>query len=478
MTTPQVFVDDTDPQVTYSGSWTQLQGLTNAHFSGSSRTINPLYGTVHTSGTDSGSYSLSYSFSGTAFTAVFHTQKASFTCTLDGSVQAITPTDSGVLCSNTEALSPGSHNLVITLDDNSISLPFDGVYYTPVTPPVSDADISYDGNNQIIQKTFVNPQYMQAFGDTLEVDFVGHALALYANFFDGSVQGSPVPHNSAPSFLTYTLDGGSPVNFTVSNPTSASNPNITSQLVVQTPRYPNAGAHRFSMTLTGAAGADNVVIMLNSVIVQNASLPVVPDANPQAPAFSTQTSSSGTSSTPAGTPSTTSEPGKSLHKNVSVVVPAVLVPVLVVVIIIVIFLYLRRRNRIPEDFDVDPSPDRMAEVEPFQVTHQASPGTRGSISKLSPLRHPSAPNNHDDNHRPLRYRIHSDGGVVVNPSDYDEESNTVDLPPLYGDFKTSPSNSSTTGPTTLSLPSEPSGSTSIGSISRLTPQRRKIPSPV
>jgi len=114
--------------------------------------------------------------SGTAFRAIFHTKwQDSFTCTVDGlDTVLISPTDSGVECNSTSgSLQAGTHKVVISAANTSVSLPFDGIYYTPSSTPTADVDVSYNGNNSIIQKSYQNPRYMQAIGDKVEIDFVG-----------------------------------------------------------------------------------------------------------------------------------------------------------------------------------------------------------------------------------------------------------------------------------------------------------------
>jgi len=261
-------------------------------------------------------------------------------------------------------------------------------------------------------------------------------LSVYGDFFDGSIPNSPFPHNSALSLMSYTLDDGPPINFTITNPTNSANPEITSQLIVQTPRLPSAGAHRFSMILTGAAGTDNVVITVSSIIIQNATLPVVPGAIPPVPS-SPAASSSSSSSSSVSTESNSSSSGGS-HKRTSIIIPSVLVPVLVVLTIIAFLVCRWRRRRGGKQLHGEA--DAMAEVEPFQAPHPSSMGYSQSISKLSPLRRPdsAAYRDNDYHQRPQRYRYHSDGGALLSADEYAMDNETVDVPPLYGSFKNNP----------------------------------------
>ncbi|PPQ70554.1 hypothetical protein CVT26_013141 [Gymnopilus dilepis] len=225
-----IVVDDTDPEILYSGPWFQDVGSLN----GLGNYGSPYQGTSH--GIDANG-NFSYSFQGTgvivAGSVLFPTSSKSpvsdpsWACSVDGSK---IPTNPNTIAGNrlklcgTEGLSDGPHNITVEVtssDQHTFWL--DYIRYLP--PPgvnsdnaplrieTSDSQISYGPG----WKTY-NGQLTQQTGTTLSFVFQGvydlrqtltdlsGASLLWLGFYDNSLP-------SAATTATYSVDGVKPVTF-------------------------------------------------------------------------------------------------------------------------------------------------------------------------------------------------------------------------------------------------------------------------
>jgi len=101
-------------------------------------------------------------------------------CTVDSQQQIIEETFSGFICTNSNPLTPGNHNLTIIFHDTAI-VRFDGLVYTPAAAhfPPDGVDMSYDGAmpggtpGRLWANTTTNSSVLSHPGDALNVEFTG-----------------------------------------------------------------------------------------------------------------------------------------------------------------------------------------------------------------------------------------------------------------------------------------------------------------
>ncbi|KAF9562360.1 hypothetical protein CPC08DRAFT_380684 [Agrocybe pediades] len=203
-----VFVDDTDPNIRYTGDWTQLTGLPTGQPSTSSSGHTPRYGNLHAlNSVISDSWSISYTFTGPSVVAYFQgsSTEGIVSCTVDGkSYDPGLDNGGGVHCA-ANVLGQGSHTIVLQVKSVWNAILFDGIMYTTDGAP-NGSDLIYYFQDASGVEDLKSP------GDKLDFTFTGTSGGLYVLYW----------HNDAldngPSSVQYTVDGGSPVKFTVTTP--------------------------------------------------------------------------------------------------------------------------------------------------------------------------------------------------------------------------------------------------------------------
>ncbi|TFK66654.1 hypothetical protein BDN72DRAFT_880165 [Pluteus cervinus] len=311
----KIIVDDSDPgsNITYSAGWEETDD---------SEVKIVIYGpayrkTLHQT-VGGGSFSLSFSFSGTQVetfgttigTPIGSDQDPTWTCAIDqNQVGSNGPTgnqdltNSWPICSASN-LADGPHSFVINVA--SLSLPFRLDYFTYVpSPSVSlanktitvdstDSGVTYsDGWSDL--KGIAN--MTQTAGATASFDFFGTALTWFGHI--------PSEFAHAPTTATYTIDGGSPTTFTLfglngTNPQSEFN-----QAFFTTPNL-TLDNHRLEVTHEGNNAT--TPLSLDFIYVFNGTS----SSNTPPPQISS--SSSPSSSSPS---LTSSSPGQSQSANVN-----------------------------------------------------------------------------------------------------------------------------------------------------------------
>ncbi|KAF4613258.1 hypothetical protein D9613_010745 [Agrocybe pediades] len=480
---PQVFVDDSDPSIVYRGqdAWAVQTGIPTAPLPFNLPARAPFYGTMHQV---EGSGSFSYIFNGTAIHALFETGgNDSFisSCMLDGKEQKadLFPVLEGTLCEWGD-ISDGQHNLTVSVfrDRNKILttvIPYlDGLFYTPSdTMLLQEVDIAYGplhGNNT--SGGFEIP------GESVDMNFNGSvpaqertSMAMYITFSWG---------DNVPVNLSYTVDGGPTINFTVDNPSTAVS--AVDQLILQTPQYAQ-GQHHLHVDFLGP-GSDVQSLAFDHFFVQNA-----PHTRKLALAPFPPINSSNITSTaqpdPSSTDNTSTIESASHHtpQRTIVAIAGTLPAVLTVLILSLLYMKRRslRRNHatrnagdgsevtvtpfIPGIFArrlMYPSSKRMLDSvpdlprvagnvskanrlvppshnptrtsalpEPIPVSTPTPALTRTPIAVPVPTAPPALPAAQDGTEEPI-YRIHEDGGSVHEASSTAPgQRQVIDLPPLY-----------------------------------------------
>ncbi|KAF9557390.1 hypothetical protein CPC08DRAFT_710460 [Agrocybe pediades] len=478
---PQIFIDDSDPNIVYSGqdAWAVQKGVNTAPQPFIFPARAPFYGTQHQI---SGHGSLSYIYHGSNVSAVFNFSGDNSTfissCIIDG--KRVVSSNGGLLSAmsigldqfscGSDELQDGEHNLTVIVqpaddvDTISRSPPFfDGLFYTPsssiYTSKAQEFDLAHNVAQELSSGTLnmtsdADMPYSFAHpGDSLDFDFNGTALAIYGMYTNG---------NNVPVTLSYNVDSSPAMNFTLDNPSamvSASN-----QLLLQTPQYAQ-GQHHLHLYFFGpASGAQRLYFSL--LMVQNAPttrqlalapFPTIPGGN------------SNTSTSRHTIPRT-------------IVAIAATLPVVLALLIFSV-LYIKRRSlrlrfessgrpgngaevtvtpfipatfmrtivhpsskRMPDSFPdlarvaqnvskanrVVPSssnPTQAAALPPVLSTPLASVNLSGAVA--IPAAVPASPAAENATEEPI-YRIHEDGGSVHEASsNAARQRQVIDLPPLY-----------------------------------------------
>ncbi|KAF4612996.1 hypothetical protein D9613_010746 [Agrocybe pediades] len=461
----QVFVDDSDPSIVYAGGpWVAQTGIPTAPQGLTSPGRTPWYGTLHKAVGDG---NLSYTFHGTSISAYFLGNEAVIqTCAIDGKEQRVQTLFGQIICSNNVTLSDGQHKLTISTSSidpikGPITASFDGLYFTPsagTLTQVKASGTSVDTMNMTATQS--GPPTLSAPGDTFEFMFNGSSISLYSTFQPGDV-------SQAPAELSYTVDDGPRINFTITNPALFIDGPAMSQLIVQTPRYSSNRTHRFLFSYMGPA-KNGQPIGIDEIIVQDSpsTLNLTLDA---VPPLSSATQSSA-SSLPTSSHAANSQPRTSSSHSIShgaIIAIAVTLSVVVTLIACHTVIFFHRRRHpikksastgasstgvspfIPSSFirTVIPPSSKLdiAERGSDNWTHEkrdrhAGPprltlaSTSTPTSQLVPL----PPDNLGGGSRASHaiYRIHEDGCSVTDTTFGDASTRAViDLPPVYSTLR-------------------------------------------
>ncbi|PPQ64881.1 hypothetical protein CVT26_002599 [Gymnopilus dilepis] len=314
--TPSVFVDDSDPRIVYQqmAPDENVRATDIAQFA-----TSPIYGTLHATTFLSGTFT--FDFEGTSIGAFFtsnSTTSALKTCVVDNVQQDVVLEENGasVVCQTSNPLQPGKHTLIVSittvfLDEGDLVL-FDYIQYTPSGADTSGEDIVYYTGDPTI-KLSSSGQVLET-GGTLDLDFIGYSLSVFVDFSSAD--------SHSPSNVSYAIDGGEPLIFTIENFASTENSDVDAALVLQTPVF-SAGQHHLHLIFLGSS--ETVPFNLNRIIVQNSNFRTS-DLNPFPPISSVvqgQINTPSSSSVLSGPPVTTPAPpiASSLRHPISSVLP-------------------------------------------------------------------------------------------------------------------------------------------------------------
>ncbi|KAF8875437.1 hypothetical protein BD779DRAFT_212451 [Infundibulicybe gibba] len=402
MTERRVVVDDTNPQIQYSGKWyLDSQNLDNVGNFGT-----PFQHTSH--GTNTNSSGLSLQFQG-SYPQVFGTNSVksltgaldpSWTCLVDGVDIGRTsrfnfPINNFLLCDG-KNVTDGNHTLTINVTMSHESFWFDYVTYIPSTT-VSlesaivrverlDPAIVYDSGwgdlGNFSNFTFTN-------GSQLKFDFIGKSVSWIGY----------IPREFAldPTSARYSIDGGKPESFRL-NGLSDNSTSVYNQVFFTTPDL-TPGHH--SLLVTHDGQRNQTPLTLNYLLVANASAPSLPPV---------------TSSTP--TPSNSSKPSSSVP--VGAIIGAVVGGV-AVLCIVAFFIWRRTRQRrviVYDRADIDPDddtiPSHSSTITPFNPQSSDSVMAETSIHNSNIYYTAVANPSKIDRHHT---RGSSQGGSASNPTE-------------------------------------------------------------
>ncbi|KAF8808393.1 hypothetical protein BYT27DRAFT_7337775 [Phlegmacium glaucopus] len=320
-----VLVDDTNPNIQYSGPWfsTQNTQLNTGDFG------TPFQNTLHGVNVDA---NFSYSFNGSSVTVLgtstvpdtnfLSGPDLSWECFVDnssiGSLPVISYAENNwVFCQNGQ-LQDGPHVLTVKAKvSNQKTFWFDQIQYLPssnvsldesiVRINSNDPDIQYSSGwkelNGVVNLT-------QTTGSTITYVFTGVSLS-FVSFL-------PDKFPLTPSSTTYSIDGKAPASFLV----PIGSPELYNQFLFQTGQL-SAGQHKLVVTHQGNNGSAPLV--LDYLVVQNAP-------------------STSTSSAPTGATSTASVPTSNIGHKKSPPIGIIIGVVCGVIVLVLLLLYIRRRN--------------------------------------------------------------------------------------------------------------------------------------
>ncbi|KAF9543972.1 hypothetical protein CPC08DRAFT_716613 [Agrocybe pediades] len=490
--TARVFVDDSNPSIVYSGkgAWVAQTGIDTSPQPWNLPDRAPLYGTQHEV---RAAGSLSYVFNGVSVSALFSLVASDqafgniLSCEIDGKEAGIHFDEMNigtVTCAfnNTilEAgvLEAGEHNVTISIrphldgSDGIIAPPsFDGLFYTPSEKGqlLGDIDVAYTSIHNmtgLLNVTSAEIDILSVPGDMIDFMFNGTSMSLYVTYEGG---------DNVPVGLSYKVDDGPTMNFTVNNPSSSFS--ATDQLVIQTPQY-EQGQHRFHLDFLGPSDKQQI-LQLDHIIVQNdpdtrrlvesqafpTSTPITITVNNTAQSPATTTHSSQSPPT-GGTQQATPNSHRIGHATIIGIAVAI---VAVLAILTSSFLYIRwrlRRRKASTRHDgsgatvspfittaftrtiippsskrlPNPTPELAGAIEhtskqsrPLQLGHTATqdeptPAPAPASAYPAPDAMPTVQGPAED---PI-YRIHEDGGSVHEPSSATPgQRRVIDLPPTY-----------------------------------------------
>lgn len=270
---------------------------------------------------------------------------------------------------------------------------------------------------------------------------LGVSVGIYGNivgFNDAPSPGSP----SSSSTLSYTIDSGEPVIFTIEKPAQGQSNLIFSQLILQTPPLSH-GPHTLTLT-THVPGSLQDFFALTA-IVQNTTQPI--NLTP-VPSISSSISFSTSSSLSTSHRNTSSN----AHIDFRIIMGIALGTSMVILLIL---LWLCRR-RIRKRAVMERNKLHVA-VDPFSPPDPAQIGRRRfmlaqyvTTEKTNKYRQAfgiginitisdgenQADEYEDGQPRRVRYRVHEDGGEVINVEGgeaSDDDGDVISLPPIYDD---------------------------------------------
>ncbi|KAG6811768.1 hypothetical protein H0H92_005898 [Tricholoma furcatifolium] len=357
----EIVVDDTDPQLIYTGSWTVDAGSLDRLGT---------YGPIHnnTSHGASADASVTFTFTGTAI-VIYGTNQTtpnslSYACTLDSiqmTTPAVTPTpqNNWILCMATK-LTYDTHTIILNVTSVSSSSPessagtvwVDYIQYRPIPTanitndvvihvPSNDFGIKYSAGwgtlaaFQDVDEAF----YTQNDNAYIQFPFIGTQISWSGWFL------STYPHN--PATATYTIDNSSSLSstFELGN-TPATNVTIPHNIFFTSPVLPY-GLHTLVVTYDGGPANQSIggptPLNLGYLLVTGTSYRLTDTET-----TTTSTSSSSTATTTATVTAIAGGSNGSKTSNggeIGAIVGGILGGILVIVTAILLYLILQRRHR-------------------------------------------------------------------------------------------------------------------------------------
>ncbi|PPR04482.1 hypothetical protein CVT26_002253 [Gymnopilus dilepis] len=371
-----VFLDDNHPIMEYSDGWS-LSVLTPAE---EPQSFTPFYDSLHvtTQSPSSTRYNVSFTFDafatltlsrftppGTFVSAVFGSgtgtePDAIKVCAVDGVLVPVyvAPMSGQIYCQTdpTQPLGAQEHQVEIEVivPDAGLAMAFDGVYYAPTAVQNAVGDVVYQANDTNITSG--------TDGMTLDFDFTGYSLTMYASFSFGEPTLSTI--------LSYAIDDDPPQNITITNAADAVT-KLVSKRVLQTAAYPSCGQHHLHLVSYGTN--ETVPFKLDQIIVQSTV--------PNVPLQTFPSASSATAATTGVSPAQTSTQQTSLPSTKSHIgtYDGIIIGCAIVVLILafgIIFYWRRKRNNLNESVALAGD---LARVEPFEVPSR--PRSRWLVGK-------------------------------------------------------------------------------------------------
>ncbi|KAG6907828.1 hypothetical protein DXG01_007264 [Tephrocybe rancida] len=294
----QVVVDDSNPQIKYSGTWfTDFTGKDDIGI------LGPIFN--KTSHGTSGNNSLAFSFVGTSIT-VFGTTgltqvDPTWECVVDNfSIRlpdSLTMDNNNVAICQELGLEQGPHELVVKVTTQGTPFWFDRLLYTPSPDATfqNDAVFLVNSSDSSVQYSSGWASWAdvanitQVRGSTAKFDFVGNSVTLVANI-------CPLPSGSTPIMVSISIDNGPEDDIWIPD-VPRDNKVYYNEPIYTTPDL-NLGPHSLLLTYKGDS-AGTPAFVLDHMLVQNGSLSRLA-ATPVSSASTARTTP--TSDTPLGNP--------------------------------------------------------------------------------------------------------------------------------------------------------------------------------
>ncbi|KAF5364488.1 hypothetical protein D9758_010648 [Tetrapyrgos nigripes] len=236
MSTVKIIVDDSDPRIQYSGSWTITSGNINQR-NQQSRTGAVYNNTLHSS-TKNGT-SLSFRFNGTGWLGVYGTYDTTNspgieppTCFLDGNFtwtfSTLTPgklptqlANNKLLCRADSRIGaadalPGEHELQVIHTDPQTALLFDYIVYESVPDSATDGEVLQISNQEVWDEDS-NITFDAGWADNVDDSVISTEVNSSATVrFNGTgiqLLGTVLTNSSEATAGSYAIDNQQPVSF-------------------------------------------------------------------------------------------------------------------------------------------------------------------------------------------------------------------------------------------------------------------------
>ncbi|KAF8808416.1 hypothetical protein BYT27DRAFT_7096793 [Phlegmacium glaucopus] len=368
MSQRQVIVDDTNPDIQYSGPWFLVQNtqLNTGNFG------TPFQNTLHGVNVDA---NFSYAFNGSAVTVMgtsittntSGTQDPTWECFVDNksigwnTVLPYVEMNNWIFCQDNQ-LQDGPHVLTVGAKvANQNTFWFDQIQYLP------SANVSLD--QSILRIDSTNPELVYDSGWRVWEDFVYLTQVTGASFtyvftgVDASFIGYlPANFPLIASTATYSVDGQAPINFSV--PIGA--PRLYNQILFQI-GHMSLAQHKLVVTYQGNSGTAPLAIDYFVVSVS----PVLAGVPGTTAIASTAIASTGVPSS-SSDPNIPSNIGIGPKKSPPVGIIVGVVVGVTVPLLLLLLLYIRRCNK-------------QKKREPTQMGEASSPGNiSSSVGSMSP----------------------------------------------------------------------------------------------
>jgi len=299
----RIIVDDTDSRIKYSGDWFQDNGSQDQFGNYGPTYKHTLHGTT-------GNNSMSFSFSGTAVTIMGTTNLAKiddthydpmWECFVDqisiGSTSPFQYRENNWNMCGKDSLNDGPHEITLKVTTRGGTFWLDAITFAPSAHDTygtevlvvddNDPGVQYGDGWQPLGTT---ASFTGKTGSTARLSFVGTGLS-WLGFIP-----TELPH--AASTGSYSIDGGSPVSFSLNGLPADAKTTIYNQVFFTTPDLP-AGTHEIVVTYNG--DGQHTPLTLDYIYLTNTSIP----QNPTSPGAPTNTNNQ-SSKSPSGTPASNS----------------------------------------------------------------------------------------------------------------------------------------------------------------------------